>query len=110
MIRLERARSDQSARAELARFGDQEFQFPGFVPAKGKAGLIVALNKQLRAAQDLGKPGQRFDRSGQMSESNSWNIHRTVNNRSIIYGAAGNISRLSPRFSAGSDLMSPAMQ
>jgi hypothetical protein len=94
MIRLERTGSDQSVRALLARLCDQEFQFPGFVPAKGEAGLIVALNKQLWTAQGLGKPGQCFDQSGQMSESNSWNIHRTVNNRPIIYGAPSNISRL----------------
>jgi hypothetical protein len=55
MIGLQRPASNQRLRGLVTRFRYEKFQFSSLVTAKGKSGLIVALDQQTWSAQGLGK-------------------------------------------------------
>ncbi len=55
-------------------FGHQEFQFAGLVAAKGEAGLVVALDQQVRAMQGFFQPRHGFNGCGQVGKTNTRNI------------------------------------
>ena len=70
VVGLQGARSDEGICSLSLCFGHQEFQFAGLVPTESQAGLVVALDQQMRAVQRLFQPRHAFDGSRQMSKAN----------------------------------------
>jgi hypothetical protein len=71
VIRLHRPAGDQRLCALIARFGDEEFQFTGFVTAEGKSGLVVAFDEDTRSSQMVGKTREFLDRGWEVGEMES---------------------------------------
>ena len=58
VVGLDRTGGDEHVRALSLRLGDEKLQFTGLVPAEGQAGLVVALDQQVRAAEGRGQARQ----------------------------------------------------
>src|SRR5690606_6114393 len=70
MVRLYSPRGDEGGRPFLECIANQEFKFAGFIAAGAKAGAVVALDEDVRAAQVLRQAGKKFKRRGKMGERN----------------------------------------
>jgi len=68
VIGLDRPRRDHHPRSLAARFRDKEFQFAGFIAAKGQPGLVIAFDEEARPAKDFGQPGHFFNGSWQVGK------------------------------------------
>jgi hypothetical protein len=68
VIRLRRARCDQRVRALLQGLPDEKLELARLIAAKRKAGLIVALDEQLRPAEFSRKRFQFFNRRRQLGQ------------------------------------------
>ena len=68
MVRLRGAHGDEGVGAFGESITHQKLQFSRFVASEGEAGLIVALDEQLRPTEFSRKRFQFFNRRGQLSQ------------------------------------------
>src|SRR5690606_40324021 len=70
VIRLRRALRDDGIDALFESVAQQEFQFAGLVAAAGEPGAVVPLDPQGGTTEQFAQRRHRFERRGQMRETN----------------------------------------
>src|SRR5262245_54873501 len=83
MIGLKRPARNQGLCTVITRFGNEEFQFTCFVPAKSEPSQVITFDQQTWSAQNLRQTGQRFNWRRQMCKTYTRNIPHLLSHSHI---------------------------